>query len=351
MSPKTEITIENQREKAGLWFTESQSPCVATMVALKGIHAADSGKSKYQKIEVIETSFGRTLVTDGKSQSAECDEFIYHESLVQPSLLLRGMLSSLQGNFDEATDLPKTVFIGGGGELATAREVLRHPSVERCVMVDLDEEVVNVSKEFLPTWGNNVCDDPRFELIIADAHAYLLNTKEKFDVIIMDISDPIEAGPGIALYTQEFYRETLSKLTKNGVFVTQAGLSDCLLTHEGLHDTSFASIKNTLDTVFDCAIPYSVLVPSYQSDWGFVIAFSVDDSITLSPDEIVKAVQTMSEEIIDERIEACVKGGINSMKHYDGCTHRRMFSLVKSLREKMAKDKRIMTIENPVFMF
>ena len=194
-------TIEDQREKTGLWFTEYQSSSIKTSMELKAIHLGDSKKSKYQKIDVIETAYGRTLVTDGKSQSAECDEFIYHESLVQPSLLLRGILD----DSCETPFLPKTVFIGGGGELATAREVLRHSSVERCVMVDLDEEVINVSKKYLPSWGGNTCQDPRFELIIGDANEYIHNTNEVFDLIIMDISDPIEAGPGIALYTLDFF--------------------------------------------------------------------------------------------------------------------------------------------------
>ena len=86
-------------------------------------------RSEFQQIQVIETFFGKTLVTDGKTQSAKFDEFAYHESLVQPALL----------NFAHFNQRgPKTVLIGGGGELATAREVLRYTSVEKCIMVDLD---------------------------------------------------------------------------------------------------------------------------------------------------------------------------------------------------------------------
>jgi len=350
MSTNNEFTIEDQREKAGLWFIENQSPSVKTMMELKAIHSSDSKKSPYQKIEVIETSFGRTLVTDGKSQSAECDEFIYHESLVHPSMLLRGILSN-HSDKKVTPFVPKSVFIGGGGELATAREVLRHSSVERCVMVDLDIEVINVSEKYLPAWGQNARSDPRFELVIGDANAYLKDTSELFDIIIMDISDPIEAGPGIALYTQEFYRHALTKLTNRGVFVTQAGYVNFLHTHEGLHDSSFAPIKNTLESVFDCAIMYSIFIPSYQSKWGYVMAFNVDNSSESPPKEVHETVKNMSSEIIDNRIQDCIIGGANTLKHYDGCTHRHMFALVKALREKMEKDKRIMTIENPVFMY
>jgi len=140
--------------------------------------------------------------------------------LVHPALFWSALLSSSAG--------PKSVFIGGGGELATAREVLRHTTVERCVMVDIDPVVVDVCKKYLPEWGGQaVLSHPKMTYIVGDAHRYLMETKETFDVIIMDISDPVEAGPGIALYTQEFYRRASELLTVGcGVFVTQAGSAD-----------------------------------------------------------------------------------------------------------------------------
>ena len=96
----------------------------------------------------MESYFGTTLVTDGKTQSAEHDEFVYHESLVHPSLFWSGILSSRSSSgSDGKVAGPKSVFIGGGGELATAREVLRHNTVERLVMVDIDPEVVEVCKK------------------------------------------------------------------------------------------------------------------------------------------------------------------------------------------------------------
>ena len=119
--------IEAQRAKAGLFFREDIAPGLVLEMVLK--HIYHTSQSQFQDISVIETFFGRTLVTDGKTQSTQFDEFTYHESLVHPSLL----------NFTSRNNSkPKTVFIGGGGELATAREVLRHTSVEKCVMVDLD---------------------------------------------------------------------------------------------------------------------------------------------------------------------------------------------------------------------
>ena len=140
-------------------------------------------KSEFQRAQIVETApFGKTLVLDGKSQSAKFDEPVYHESLVHPALLMHPN--------------PKSVYIGGGGEGATAREILRHKTVEKCVMVDIDEVVCNICKEQMPEWGAGAWDDARFEVHFEDAKAYLEKDERKYDVIIMDIADPIEAGPG-----------------------------------------------------------------------------------------------------------------------------------------------------------
>lgn len=288
----------------------------------------------------------QTLVTDGKTQSAQMDEFAYHESLVHPSLLR----SALTGN------PPKSVFIGGGGELATAREVLRHKLVERVVMVDIDGHVIDVCKKYLPEWGGEtVTSNKRFELVIGDAHAWMMNTKETFDVIIMDISDPIEAGPGIALYTKEFYEHALTRLNMpGGVFVTQSGTADAVPpahANDGEKDTScYGPINNTLRAVFDCVVPYSTNIPSFGGDWGFIMAFQ-------APPGTDKAVAEQewkfpaSTDVIDNLVEQQIEGGAEALGLYDGVSHMSMFALTKALRNSLKKDDRIMTKDNPVFMY
>ena len=240
-----------------------------------------------------------------------------------------------------------------------------------------------IQYRYMPEWGGEaVTSHPKMELIIGDAHSYLMETSEKFDVIIMDISDPIEAGPGIALYTQEFYKRAAEVLTTNGVFVTQAGSADFVPHPHAFPDTSntainggednteswcFSPIMNTLGTVFDHAIPYTANIASFGEDWGFVMAFN-------GPQSAVKQLKDMPAEEIDamieERIEA-VPGvpehryrsagvkrittgkekGDDALKLYDGECHRGLFSLSKPLREAMKIDKRIMTVENPIFMY
>jgi len=343
--------IEAQRAKSGFWFSEDLAPGVKIECILKRI--LHSSTSPYQKIDVVETYFGKTLVTDGKTQSSQFDEFVYHESLVHPSLLKCALLA---GNDKQKGATPRSIFIGGGGELATAREVLRHKSVERLVMVDLDKDVTDVCREHLPEWGGDaIATDPRMELIFGDAHEYLMNTQEKFDVIIMDISDPIEAGPGIALYTKEFYQHALTCLNSpHGVFVTQAGTADPIPhahTEDHQVDTScFGPINNTLLEVFDCVFPYSANVPCFGGDWGFVMAFQAPEGTEASDEKTKVALEWRipPQEVIDGLISDRIQ---DELGHYDGITHTSMFALTKPLRKSLTRDTRIMTKDNPIFMY
>ena len=250
------------------------------------------------------------------------------------------------------------MFIGGGGELATAREVLRHKSVERVVMVDIDEKVIEVCKEFLPEWGGEkVASDKRLDLIIGDAHKWMMETEEKFDVIIMDISDPIEAGPGIMLYTKEFYEHALTRLNMpNGVFVTQSGCADAVPPphyKEGNAGTScYGPIHNTLRAVFDCVIPYSVSVPSFGGDWGYMMAFQAPSGRE-NEKELVEQEWKFptNADTIDKLIEQQIEGGADALGLYDGESHMSLFALTKSLRKLLKDDKRVMTKDNPIFMY
>ena len=130
------------------------------------------------------------------------------------------------------------------------------------------EKVIEVSLAHLHEWGGaGVKSDPRFELIIGDAYNYILHCEDTFDCIIMDISDPIEAGPGIMLYTKELYKRVQTMLSENGVFVTQAGTADSVPpphATNGTRDTAcFGPINNTLKEVFSCVIPYTQNIPSF----------------------------------------------------------------------------------------
>ncbi|TDH65996.1 hypothetical protein CCR75_001848 [Bremia lactucae] len=307
------------------WYKEAMTEDLYMAVALKTI--TFEAKSSFQAMQIIETnSFGKMLVLDGKTQSARSDEAIYHEALVHPALL----------NHPN----PKTVYIGGGGEFATAREVLKHKSVEKVVMVDIDELVCNMCRKEMPEWSAGAFEDPRLEVHYTDAHAFLKQYEGTFDVIIMDIADPIEAGPGYVLYTEEFYKYASTKLNKGGYMVTQSGPGAV-----NNWDECFSSIYCTLKTSFNTVVPYTVDIPSFGCVWGFNMATNVDN-------EDGAAVLTSIRERSIAATDALVKSRIRQRLQYlDGVSHMGLFGLPKIVREALESETRVITVDNPVFLY
>jgi len=294
------------------WFSDYISPDLTMLHSIKA--RIYSGRSKFQSVEIVNTgSFGICLVLDGKIQSSEADEFIYHEALVHPAMLTHPQ--------------PERVFIAGGGEGATLREVLAHKTVKKAVMVDIDEEVVSLCRRFLPSWHQNAFEDPRAELHFVDARKYLDESSDKFDVIIIDLADPLEQGPARLLYTQEFYQIVKQKLGPAGIMSVQAEPA------EWRNLDNFTAIANTLRNVFPIARPYQVHVPSFLGLWGFVAASQSLDPHELTPEEI------------DTRISKRISKKLES---YDGLTHQAMFTIPKHIRQQLAASKRIITDKQPI---
>ena len=210
-------------------------------------------QTKYQRLELYETEgFGKMLVLDGTIQLVEVGEESYHEVLVHPALL--------------AHPNPRRVLIIGGGDGGTLREVLRHKTVEKVKMVEIDETVVEVSRIYLGI-DRGAFDDPRAEVIIGDGVEYLKETDERFDVIIVDSTDPV--GPARLLFSEEFYRSAYEKLNDRGVYVTQAG-SVYLFTNELLD--AYRAMKKVFDRVYYFSFP----VIGYASPWAFLAGVKGD---------------------------------------------------------------------------
>jgi len=319
---------ERARERQAFWFVEDLSPNFQVRMALKRIMY--EGRSKFQRLQVVEThEFGKTLLMDGCTQSAERDEAVYHESLVHPAMLLHPN--------------PKSVFIGGGGEFATAREVLRHKSVKRVVMVDLDKEACDICRKELPEWNNGAYEDPRMQTEYHDAKAWLESHDEKFDVIIMDICDPIEAGPGIALYTQEFYEFLRTRINDGGTLVTQSGPGAIY----NVKEECFTVIHSTLRDVFGNVAPYAADVPSFGCNWGFNLVAGIKPGVKHAS---YTAASMIERKVSD--IDALIKARINGEnKFLDGFSWHGIFGLPKEIRSHCRDETRIMTKDNPVFMY
>ena len=136
------------------------------------------GSTKYQKYVIHDTSvFGRTLVLDDKTQSASVDEFVYHEALVHPVMITHPN--------------PKSIFIAGGGEGSTAREVLAYGGSENITMVDLDQEIVELCMKYLPAHHQGAFKDKRLKVIYEDAYNFMERSKEMFDIAVIDVPDPL----------------------------------------------------------------------------------------------------------------------------------------------------------------
>ena len=276
-----------------------------------------SGQTRFQSARIVRSSrFGICLVLDGKIQSSEADEFIYHEALVQPAMITH--------------PAPESVFIAGGGEGATLREVLSHSTVKRVVMVDIDEEVVTLSRKYLPGHSRGAFEDSRTELYHVDARDYLEKSKDKFDIIIIDLPDPIEAGPAYLLYTKEFYQIVQDRLTNSGLITVQAGsasLTELL---------NFTAVNNTLKSVFPIVTQYKVDMPCFGGPWGFCVASLQSDPVLLSSGEV------------DKRIAA---RSLTHLKFYDGLTHQGMFSLSRYIREALVSQSRLITDKDPLYLY
>ena len=298
------------------WIEEELEPGLRISYGLKEM--LNSSQSKFQTVDVVDLEpFGRTLLIDGLIQSCQVDEFVYHESLVHPALL--------------SHPCPKSVYIGGGGEGSTAREVLRHSTVERCVMVDIDEDVVRFCRDHLPE-NTAAFADSRLELVIDDAKAVLEKSPTKFDIIIMDLDDPLEGGPCYQLYTVEFYKMCLAKLNPGGVFVTQSGQAGVKR-----HHLVWSPVNSTLRQVFPSVKAYNQAVYSFMDEWGWNMAY-VDPGMEL-----------LEPEQVDQRIAERITGGADALRFLDGESYRGLFCLSKAHRKTLGEEKRVLSRERGTF--
>ena len=209
------------------------------------------------------------------------------------------------------------------------RQVLSHKTVNRAVIVDIDEQVVALSRQYLANHSQGAFEDARTELYHVDARDYLARSGKKFDIIIIDLPDPLEKGPAYLLYTREFYQIVRDRLTAGGMIAVQAGsasLTELL---------SFTAVNNTLKSVFPVVSPYKADIPCFGGPWGFCVASLKRDPARLSPREV------------DKRIDA---RSISGLKSYDGLTHQGMFSLPKYIRNALVNQSRIVTDKNPLYL-
>jgi spermidine synthase len=259
-----------------------------------------SEKSPFQQIDFYQgTEFGTFFTLDGLMMVNEKDEFIYHDMIVHPAFATNPNI--------------KSVLIIGGGDGGTAREVLRYPTVEEVVMVEIDERVFRLCQEYLPLTAKGVEEDNRMDLIFDDGLAYVKNAKnESFDLILVDSTDPISVGEG--LFTTAFYKECYRVLKEDGILINQ---------HESPYFSEYATnmkkAHKKIKDIFPITNVYQYHMPTYPSGhWLFGFA-----SKTLDP-------------IKDLKKEAWTDFGLQT-KYYNTDLHVGAFSLPNYVREALIR--------------
>ena len=258
-----------------------------------------SGKSYYQQIDVFDTyEFGRVLVLDGFIMLTEKDEYIYHEMVTAVPMAVNPDI--------------KNVLVIGAGDGGTIRELTRYNGIERIDMVEIDEQVVSVCKEYLPQTACKF-DDERVNLFFEDGLKFVRRKENEYDLIIVDSTDPF--GPGEGLFTKEFYGNCFKALTDNGILINQ---------HESTYYDSYVDmVKRThkrISSAFPVSMVYQAHIPTYPSGhWLFGFA-----SKNLHP-------------VYDLKAEQWEKLGITT-KYYNTDLHMGCFALPTYVKEILADE-------------
>ena len=226
------------------WFSETLHPGFQQRFEISRI--LFRSQTDLQDLVIFENPyFGRILALDGVIQTTERDEPCYHEMLAHVPILAHGAA--------------REVLIIGGGDGGALRDVLKHTSVDRATMVEIDRSVVDMCAEYMPSLSDGAFDDPRADIAIADGVKFVQETDRRFDVIIVDSTDPI--GPAIPLFSDEFYADCRNILTEDGVVVCQSGVG--FVQPDEARET-----YQRLDRLFEDAALYLTQVPTYA--FGFM---------------------------------------------------------------------------------
>jgi spermidine synthase len=246
--------------------------------------------------------FGKMLMLDGATQVTTKDEFIYHEMMTHVPILAHGRA--------------REVLIVGGGDCGIAEEVLKHKSVERLAMVEIDASVVEFSKQHFPEFTSPVLADPRFELIIDDGMAFVARSERAFDVIIVDSTDP--RGPGSVLFTYDFYSACKRRMNPGGIMVTQNGVPF-------LQPDELRSSIGHFRSLFEDAACYVAAIPTYVGG-HMAMGWAAQD----------RSYRALPPETIAERYAAA---GAFSTRYWMPQVHCAAFALPRFIAEIVAEGK------------
>ncbi|WP_214480910.1 polyamine aminopropyltransferase [Bacillus sp. SM2101] len=230
-----------------LWFTEKQTESYGITAKIK--RTLHTEQTDFQKLDMNETEqFGNMLVLDGMVMTTEKDEFVYHEMVAHVPLF--------------SHPNPENVLVVGGGDGGVIREVLKHPSVKKVTLVEIDGKVIEYSKKYLPSIASHF-DNPRVEVIVGDGFMHIAESENEYDVIMVDSTEPV--GPAVNLFSKGFYAGISKALKEDGIFVAQTD-------NPWFKPELIATVQKDVKEIFPLTRLYTANIPTYPSGlWTFTL--------------------------------------------------------------------------------
>ncbi|NLN16157.1 MAG: polyamine aminopropyltransferase [Firmicutes bacterium] len=228
-----------------LWYTEKQTENMGLSLKVNAVLHRET--TPYQELAVLDTvQYGRMLVLDGMVQTTEKDEYVYHEMITHVAMYTHPN--------------PRRVAVVGGGDGGAVREILKHSSVEKVVLAEIDEAVIEAARRYLPSISSAL-DDPRVDIMVGDGIAHIKARRGAYDVVIVDSTEPV--GAAVGLFSREFYQAIYEALTEDGVLVAQ---TESPIVNASLIEQSFRHIRG----IFPISRLYLACVPTYPTGlWSF----------------------------------------------------------------------------------
>lgn len=240
-----------------LWFTEKQTESYGITAKIK--QTLHTEQTQFQKLDMVETEeFGNMLILDGMVMTTKRDEFVYHEMVAHVPLFTHPN--------------PENVLVVGGGDGGVIREVLKHPSVKKATLVEIDGKVIEYSKKFLPEIAGEL-ENPRVEVIVGDGFMHIANAENEYDVIMVDSTEPV--GPAVNLFTKGFYAGIAKALKEDGLFVAQTD-------NPWFKGDLIRTVQRDVKEIFPIVRLYIANVPTYPSGmWTFTIGSKKHDPLAV----------------------------------------------------------------------
>ncbi|MGG1556728.1 polyamine aminopropyltransferase [Geobacillus thermoleovorans] len=243
-----------------LWFTEKQTEHFG--ITARIIRTLHTEQTPFQKLDMVETAeFGNMLILDGMVMTTQKDEFVYHEMVAHVPLFTHPK--------------PENVLVVGGGDGGVIREVLKHPSVKKATLVEIDGKVIEYSKKYLPEIAGKL-DDPRVEVKVDDGFMHIAQSENEYDVIMVDSTEPV--GPAVNLFTKGFYAGIANALKEDGIFVAQTD-------NPWFKADLIRNVYRDVKEIFPITRLYTANIPTYPSGlWTFTLGSKKYDPLAVSDD-------------------------------------------------------------------